>query len=217
MGTHVTRRSAILMVAAAVLAWGGVTACGSAGSTGGSPPDTRYASGAAPTDPVDGDADDDGGDEAATPADSPSGEIWQWAIGRNVWTDPYLRRYSAGLGRSSRTDVNVKSEGFQLTLDGSGAVAAVTLYNDETSLGFPASSSNFEAYRGGLPGDLSWDTTPEDIDASYGDPNRSGGFGTEIRFTYQAGAGYLIEVAFTARHERDLAGSSIHSITVRRG
>lgn len=147
---------------------------------------------------------------------TPRAEIWQWALGRNVWTDPGLRGYTADLGRSD-TDVNVLSQGFQLTLDASGVVVAVTLYNDETMLGLPASQTAFRAYRGTLPAGLSWAATAASVQARYGAANQSGGFGTDITFSYRTTDGYLLELAFAARHESDLPSSPIHCITVRRG
>jgi hypothetical protein len=76
---------------------------------------------------------------------TPSGEVWQWALGRNVWTDPDLQQYTQSLGDTHDTDVNVQSEGFQLTADSSGTVVAVTLFNDETALGMPQSETSYSA------------------------------------------------------------------------
>ena len=151
-----------------------------------------------------------------TPTPVAQGEIWQWALGRNVWEDPQLQRYSRQLGSSEETDVMVQSQGFSLTPDGSGVVTAVTLFNDETALGLPVSESSFSAYKGRLPMGLTWGTTARQMGAVYGASNQSGGFGTSITFMYVSD-GYSLQVGFAARHERDLPQSPIHSIVVRRG
>ena len=147
---------------------------------------------------------------------TPSGEIWQWALGRDVWNDPALQRYAHDLGRSDDTDVNVQSEGFQLTVDSTGTVTAVTLYNNENALGLPGAETNFSAYEGTLPMGLSWNDTASDIGAEYGAANQSGGYGTSITFAYTTNDGYRVDVAFLAGHESDLPASPIHSITVSR-
>ncbi len=97
---------------------------------------------------------------ATTPTPVAQGEIWQWALGRNVWEDRELQRYTHQLGSSEETDVMVQSQGFSLTPDGSGVVTAVTLFNDETALGLPVSESSFSAYQGRLPMGLTWGRPP---------------------------------------------------------
>ncbi|TCC20573.1 hypothetical protein [Kribbella sindirgiensis] len=149
----------------------------------------------------------------------PSGEIWQWALGRNLWTDPGLAAYAEDLGTDwgdPGTDANVHSRGFQLTADSSGTVTAVTLYNDESALGYPAGETSFSAYQGSLPMGLTWNTTATDLGVVYGAANQTGGYGTEIAFTYVTPGGEQVRLSFAARHERDLPGSPIHSITVSR-
>lgn len=146
----------------------------------------------------------------------PSGEIWQLALGRDAFEDPYLQRYTSGLGRSSKTDVYQHAEGFVLDLDAEGVVEAVVLYNDETQLGWGGSSTAFRAYQGRLPGGLTWADTPATLGAAYGDDNQSGGWGTEITFSYHTDDGYDLVVSTTAGHESELAGARIHSITVTR-
>lgn len=144
------------------------------------------------------------------------GEIWQWALGRDAWTDKDLQTYTRDLGRTWDTDVNVQSEGFKLSLDSSGTVIAVTLFNDEAALGYPGTSTDFLAYKGQLPGGLSWSDTATTLGAEYGAPNQSGGYGLDITFTTVTRDGYRLEIAFTARHQGDLPGSPIHCVTVRR-
>ncbi|GAA2100042.1 hypothetical protein GCM10009841_14390 [Microlunatus panaciterrae] len=108
----------------------------------------------------------------------------------------------------------MQQEGFQLTLDASGTVIAVTLYNDENAIGLPSSDASFSAYQGTLPADLTWTDTASSIGATYGAANQSGGFGTEIIFTYTTSDNYRLELAFAARHERDLPNAPIHTIRV---
>lgn len=151
------------------------------------------------------------------PPAPPAGEVWQWALGRNVWDDSALQPYTHDLGRTSDTDVNVQAQGFQLTPDSSGNVYSVTVYNDETALGFPGTDTNFSAYRGALPLGLTWADTASDVIAKYGTGNQAGGYGTPITFTYVTNDGYRVEVGLLAAHESDIPGSPLHYITVSRG
>lgn len=158
---------------------------------------------------------------SSTPATSSaapavSGEIWQWALGRNVWNDAALQPYTHNLGRSWDTDVNVQSQGFQLTPDSSGTVTSVTVYNDENALGYPGSDTNFSAYQGRLPLGLSWSDTATSVGQRYGTGTQSGGFGTDITCTYTTRNGYRVEIGFVARHAGDLPNSPIHYIRVSR-
>ncbi|HET9170392.1 MAG TPA: hypothetical protein VFN97_13195 [Actinospica sp.] len=190
---------------AAVL--GAASACGTATSTthSGEPgsPSTTAPSTTAPSAP---------GSETPKSA----GEIWQWALGRNVWADSSLRPYSGSLGTTSDTDLNVQSQGFKLSFDSSGTVTEVTLFNDETAIGLPSSSSSFTAYRGSLPAGLSWQDTASTLGEQYGAQNQTGGYGTDITFTHVTGDGYEVQIAFAARHASDLPNSPIHYIAVSR-
>lgn len=143
-----------------------------------------------------------------------TGEIWQWALGRNVWSDPDLQPYTQTLGRTWDTDVDVQSLGFQLTPDASGAVVAVTVYNDENALGYPGSETSFAAYRGTLPLGLTWAHTATDVEQLLGSDNRTGGWGTDITYAYTTTDGLRVEVGFVARHDGDLPGSPIHFVRV---
>lgn len=183
-------------IAAAILAAGMLAACGTSRSYGPSPLPRPVPS--------------------SSPAQAPSGEIWQWALGRNVWDDPALQPYTHDLGRTEDTDVNVQSQGFQLTPDSSGAVYSVTVYNDETALGLPYVETNFNAYRGKLPLQLTWSDTANDVTRMYGAGNQAGGYGTTITSTYLTRDGYRVEVGFMALHDQDLPNSPIHYIRVSR-
>ena len=152
--------------------------------------------------------------EPTTDTPVATAEVWQWALGRNVWSDPDLQPYTGSLGRTWDTDVNVQSYGFQLTPDASGVVTSVTVYNDENALGYPGSETNFRAYPGALPFDLTWSHTATDVEAMLGAGDRTGGYGTDITYSYLTTNGYRVDVGFVARHDADLAGSPMHFIRV---
>ncbi|HET8657541.1 MAG TPA: hypothetical protein VFM55_00915 [Micromonosporaceae bacterium] len=146
--------------------------------------------------------------------DSPRGEIWQWALGRDL-DDPALRRYTANLKGDA---AHVKSEGFTLHFDAAMTVYSVTLFNDEAKLGW-GPGDTFRAYRGQLPGGLSWDMTAADVVNTLGQPDQAytTGYGVELSFTYQDVDGFEIEIRLVARHQRDLWPSPMHSIDVGAG
>ena len=110
--------------------------------------------------------------------------------------------------------MNVQSLGFQLAPDAPGTVTAVTVHNDENLLGYPGSETTFRAYRGTLPLGLSWDHTATDVDQLPGSDDRTGGWGTDITYSYITTDGYRVDVGFVARHDSDLPGSPIHFIRV---
>lgn len=152
------------------------------------------------------------------PTSVTTGEIWEWAIGRNVWTDPALEPYAREVGTDDGTDIDVQSEGFKLTLDSTGTVVvSVTVFNDENALGLPGMETNFSPYRGELPLGLTWaDTATSLLSAHPAYSAASGGYGTSITFTYVV-EGYRFDVALQARHESDVPGSALHYIVVGRG
>ncbi|GAB2681800.1 hypothetical protein [Thalassiella azotivora] len=148
----------------------------------------------------------------------PEGEVWQWALGRDLWSDPVFVTYTEDLGTDwgePGTDVHVQSQGFSLTADDAGTVVAVTLYNDETALGLPASDSSFSADAGDLPGGLTWADTASDLGIEYGAPGVSGGWGTTIVLDAETDDGYALSVTFLATHAEDLPGSPILNVVVR--
>lgn len=121
------------------------------------------------------------------------------------------------MGTSSSTEIMQRDLGFELTMNGDGDVAAVTLVNDEVELGHPPSTSNFSAFTGMLPGNLDWGQTAMDLGVEYGAPNQFGGFGTAITFEYTTADGeFEIKIAFDARNEADLPSSLMHWIKVTR-
>jgi hypothetical protein len=141
-------------------------------------------------------------------------EIWEWAIGRNVATDPYLRQLSQQLGQDpDNLEISVQSEGFQLAVDNSWNVISVTVFNDENALGYPGAESNFSAYQGTLPLGLTWDDNATTVHQQFPEHQTWGGYGVEIIYQYLQD-GRRVDVTFAAAHERDLDGAPIHSITV---
>lgn len=146
----------------------------------------------------------------------PQEEIWQWALGRNAWNDPALMDFASSLGRSSKTNILSHAGGFELDLDESGAVVAVVLYNDEDSLGLPASETSFKAYAGSLPGELTWQDSYGTVVTRAGTGQKvAGGWGAEYTFSYPAADGKRIDVTYLAKHSTELPTSPIHTITVR--
>jgi hypothetical protein len=150
---------------------------------------------------------------------SPDGEVWEWAVGRNGFTDPYLNRYMSMMfeqwdKRNWNTDVYVHAQGFMLNIDGEGIVQEVVLYYDEVELGLPESDTSMHTYQGRLPGGLTWDDTPATLGAHFGDSNQAGGmFG--ITFSYRTNDGYDFVVTTTAEDESELPTARIAFITVR--
>ena len=149
-----------------------------------------------------------------TSAPVPVGEVWEWALGRNLTTDTALAAYRDRLTSDGR--VPVQSKGFSLQVDGSGDVVAVTLFNDETALGFPGLESNYSTYKGRLPDGNAWSDTATSIAARYRITDFSGGFGIELTTTHASSVGrYHLEFGFMARYQRELVDSPLHWISVR--
>jgi hypothetical protein len=142
---------------------------------------------------------------------APRGEIWQWALGRDI-DDPALRPYTLNMKGDA---ANVQPEGFALHFDTAQRVYLVSLYNDERSLGFEEENT-FGAYRGELPNGLSWDMTATDLLETLGEPDDAytTGYGAELSFTYRNLDGYAVEIMLAARHQRDLPTSPMHVINV---
>ena len=185
------------------------------GCDGGSPQpaddDTGYSStddSATPTDePLDEPTDD--------AVDEPVGEIWQWALGRDLFTDPALQPYTSQLGTDAQTEVFVHEEGFELTGDEFGDVTAVTVFNDETMLGFPVSETSMSAYQGQLPAGITWADTAAGLDLATGGPGVVCIGGIECSWSFVDDEGHDVVVSFAARDPDDFANSRIHWIEVR--
>ena len=152
-----------------------------------------------------------------TQAGAPTGEIWQWALGRNAWQDPELKRLASKLGRTTNTNISAYADGFGLTLDAQGVVIAVVLMNDEVALGMEGSDTSFSAYGGRLPAGLFWTDSYDTVIARYGAGQLVvGGNGTEYTYAYRATTGQRIDVTYLARHAAALRAAPLHSVTVSR-
>lgn len=172
---------------------------------------------------------------ATVVAAPPGGEIWEWALGKNMLTDPKLLDYvnstPVGAGRVCYGDpklcqesppspqdalaltdvVRVPSEGFGLVPDEHGTVVSVVLYNDLREQKY--------LYRGRLPEGWTWDSTATDLGAVFGAPNMVAGFEQQpyvpIAFKYQtADHLYDLRVEFAAGTAAELPGAHMRTITV---
>src|SRR5215207_10117100 len=72
----------------------------------------------------------------------PPGEVWEWALGRNPWTDTDLKKYFhpievAMCGSAGQCPGWAESldDGWKANPGGDGNVVSVELFNDEASLG----------------------------------------------------------------------------------
>lgn len=104
-------------------------------------------------------------------AAAPRGEVWEWALGENATTDPDLAPYRNDLSGSG---IHEFSLGWEATVATDGTVTQVSVYNDETAIGLPPSSTSYQAYKGRLPGGLSWDDTASDVVGKLGAPAATG-------------------------------------------
>lgn len=173
---------------------------------------------------------------ATAVADPPAGgEIWEWALGKSMLTDPTLRDYvnstPLGAGRVCYGDpklcqqsppsaedalaltdvVRVPDQGFGLVPDEHGTVASVVLYNDLREHKY--------LYQGRLPEGWTWDTTATDIGAVFGAPNMVAGFEQQpyipIAFKYQSADHlYDLRVEFAVTTAAELPGARMRTITV---
>jgi hypothetical protein len=168
-------------------------------------------------------------------ADPPAGEIWEWALGKNMLTDPTLRDYvnstPNGPGRVCYGDpklcqqsppspqdalaltdvIRVPSQGFGLVPDEHATVVGVVLYNDLREQKY--------LYQGKLPNGWTWDTTATDLGAVFGAPNMVAGFEQQpyvpIAFKYQtADHLYDLRVEFAVTTADTLPGALMRQITV---
>lgn len=153
----------------------------------------------------------------AVPADPPS-EIWQWALGRNVWTDPALQPYSRNLGMDSyHLEISVQSQGFRLIPDDVGNVSMVRLVNDEAKLGYNWGGTPFKAYQGQLPDGLSWNYTAGDLGVDCSAPGVSCLMGAEQqRYTRDGSYRLRIVFAVTSQNLDQLPYAPMLSIDVTR-
>jgi len=118
-----------------------------------------------------------------------------------------VRRCGAGSDAHRSGNIACESEGFELTLGGSGLVVkAITLFNLEYS--------GYSQYQGQLPLGLSWEDDYDSVLSKLGQPMaRLGGSGVEVQLRYRSGDVYVL-VTTTATHDNPdyLAGAKIHWI-----
>ena len=165
----------------------------------------------------------------------PGGEIWEWALGKDMLADPTLRDYvnstPLGAGRVCYGDpklcqesppspqdtlaltdvVRVPSEGFGLVPDEHGTVVSVVLYNDLREHKY--------LYQGRLPEGWTWDSTATDLGDVFGAPNMVAGFEQQpyipVAFKSQtADHLYDLRVEFAATTAAELPGARMRTITV---
>jgi hypothetical protein len=170
---------------------------------------------------------------AATAA--PPGDIWKWALGRDLWTDPDLEQYlhpiaQCAAGEQCAGWAQSLDDGWKANPGADGLVVSVELFNDETALGTPnhpniAGSSSAglkQAYKGRLPLEKTWRTTANDMAAAYGAGNmvfgRNEYMGIPATFEYLSeDARYKFWFEFYAMTAQDLPNALIHKIEVFRG
>lgn len=139
-------------------------------------------------------------------ADQPSGEVWQWAFGQNVWEDPLLTISQEQHFSPGNTDIYANTMGFSLTPDEQGTVVIVTLFNEDTGM---------VAYPGQLPGGLDWSMTGGDLMAMLGQESLSAIDGVPFSFSAVTNDGYDLELYVAASHMEDLPAAPLSSIIVR--
>jgi hypothetical protein len=166
---------------------------------------------------------------------APPGEIWEWALGRNVSTDPDLKQYFHPVlqcGSEGQCPGKTQSldDGWKANPGWDGTVVSVELFNDETALGTPndpniastSSRSLKQAYKGTLPLAKTWSTTAKDMGAVYGARNmifgRNAYLEIPMTFEYFTDDGrYKFWFEFYAMAAQDLPDARIHKIEVFRG
>jgi hypothetical protein len=135
----------------------------------------------------------------------PSGEVWQWAFGMNVWEDPLYTLSREQNFSPGNTDIYANTMGFSLTPNVEGDVVIVTLFNKDTGM---------NAYAGKLPAGLDWSYTGGMLLRAWGPGTLSGGYGTPLEFGVTVD-GYERTVSTSAMHQDELENSRITSIAVR--
>lgn len=138
--------------------------------------------------------------------DLPAGEVWQWALGQNVWEDPLYTLSQEQSFSPGSTDVYANTLGFSLTPDEQGVVRVVTLFNAGTGM---------VAYPGRLPGGLDWSMTGSDLVAELGEETLTAIDGVPFSFSTVTTDGYQLDVYVAALHQDELAGAAMTEIAVR--
>jgi hypothetical protein len=166
---------------------------------------------------------------------APPGDIWEWALGRDLWTDPDLEQYlhpimQCGSGGECPGWAQSLDDGWKANPGVDGNVVSVELFNDETVLGTPdnpnvAVSSGGglkHPYNGKLPLEKTWSTTAKDMGVVYGARNmifgRNAYLEAPVTFQYFTDDGrYKLWFEFYAMTAQDLPNARIHEIEVFRG
>lgn len=157
-----------------------------------------------------GDADpfDAGPYDAGAPrATSTSGEVWHWALGRELFVDPLVTSYSAGTDARAGAQVDVAQHGFTLVADRYGRVASVVLH---------AAGPDLSAYAGALPQALAAPTTWRSTAAHLGvadDPGLLCHDGA-CRYDVVDHEGHLLTLTFTEPAADDPAVAWLCSVEV---
>lgn len=210
-----SRRGIHLVIAAAIVVVAGLAGCGEGGrdqyeTTNQS--STETPSEVAPTGVSGDETSTETPNEVApgptaepTQTGMPSGEVWQWAFGKNVWEDPLYTLSKEQNFSPSNTDIYANTMGFSLTPNVEGDVVIVTLFNEDTGM---------NAYAGKLPAGLDWSDTGGTLLRAWGPATLSGGYGIPLEFGL-TNDGYQLTVSTSAMHQDELENSRITSITVR--
>jgi hypothetical protein len=172
---------------------------------------------------------------AAVATAAPPGDIWEWALTRDLWTDPDLKQYIDPVGQCGGEGqcpgwAQSLADGWKANPGVASNVVSVELFNDETALGRPntphiAGSSGQDlkrAYKGTLPLGKTWSTTAKDMGALYGAHNmifgRNAYLEIPITFEYFTDDGrYKLWFEFYAMTAPELPNALIHKIEVFRG
>ncbi len=164
-------------------------------------------------------ADDSGPTGASTTeASSTSGEVWHWALGRELFVDPLVTPYTADLDAGAGAEVVVPEQGFELVGDRYGRVASVILL---------AAGPDVSAYSGELPQPLTapmtWQSTAADL-GIVDDPavacststSSSTSTGADVGCTYDVvdHEGHLVTLTFAADSLDDLPTATLGSVEV---
>ena len=166
---------------------------------------------------------------------APPGDIWEWALGKDLWIDPDLEPYlhpivqCTGEGQCPGWAQSL-DDGWKANPGADGMVVSVEMFNDETVLGTPndpniagsTSGGVNHAYEGRLPLEKTWSTTANDMGAAFGARNmifgRNEYLGIPTTFEYLSEDGrYKFWFEFYAMTAQDLPNALIHKIQVFRG
>lgn len=198
-GPHAKTRRVLRALLAVALAGGLSAGCGDTGQpTVGPTPDPAPSETTDTVSPTPAPSSDD--------VELPSGEVWQWAFGQNVWEDPLYTLSKEQAFSPGITDIYANTMGFSLTPDEQGIVRVVTLFNEGTGM---------VAYPGELPLGLDWSMTGGELVDLLGQESLNAVDGIPFSFSVVTSEGYGVDVDVAATHQEDLSDAPMTSITVR--